>query len=266
MYDRFNRHINYLRISVTDRCNLRCKYCMPAEGIELMQHDDILSFEQIVEVVKASVKNGVTKVRLTGGEPLVRKGIVDLVRMIAEIKGIEDLALTTNGTLLEQFAQLLKDAGLKRVNISLDTLDPECYYDLTRGGSVESVFRGIKAAQDAGFSPIKINCVVMKSSDEPNALAVKKFADENGLGIRFIHQMDLRTGEFSKVEGGEGGDCKSCNRIRLTANGGFKPCLFNDNCFNIKEFGIERALEKAVSSKPKAGTKNQSGRFYNIGG
>ncbi len=266
MYDRFNRHINYLRISVTDRCNLRCKYCMPAEGIELMQHDDILSFEEIVDVVKTGVKNGITKVRLTGGEPLVRKGIVDLVRMIAEIDGIEDLAMTTNGTLLEQYAQPLKEAGLKRINISLDTLDPECYADLTRGGSVESVFRGIKAAQAAGFSPIKINCVILKSSDEPNALAVKQFAKENGLGIRFIHQMDLQTGEFSKVEGGEGGDCKSCNRIRLTANGGFKPCLFNDNCFNIKEYGIEGALEKAVNAKPKAGTKNRSGRFYNIGG
>ena len=174
MYDRFNRHINYLRISITDRCNLRCKYCMPAEGIELMHHDDILSFEEIVEVVKTGVNNGITKVRLTGGEPLVRKGIVDLVRMIAEVEGIEDLAMTTNGTLLEQFAQQLKDVGLKRVNISLDTLDPEKYADLTRGGSVESVFRGIEAAQKASFDPIKINCVIMKTSDEPDALAVKK--------------------------------------------------------------------------------------------
>jgi cyclic pyranopterin phosphate synthase len=266
MYDRYNRNINYLRISVTDRCNLRCKYCMPAEGIELMSHDDILSFEQIVEVVKESVKNGITKVRLTGGEPLVRKGIVDLVRMISAIEGIDDLAMTTNGTLLEQFAQQLKAAGLKRVNISLDTLDPECYADLTRGGSVELVFRGIKAAQKVGFDPIKINCVIMNSSDEPDALAVKKFATENGLGVRFIHQMDLRTGEFSKVEGGEGGDCKSCNRIRLTANGGFKPCLFNDKCFNIKEFGVAGAMVKAINAKPQAGSKNLSGKFYNIGG
>lgn len=239
---------------------------MPAEGIELMQHDDILSFEEIVVVVKTGVKNGITKVRLTGGEPLVRKGIVDLVKMISEVDGVEDLAITTNGTLLEQLAQPLKDAGLKRVNISLDTLDPEKYTDLTRGGSVESVFRGIKAAQNAGFDPIKINCVIMKSADEPDALAVKKFAKENGLGIRFIHQMDLQTGEFSKVEGGEGGDCKSCNRIRLTANGGFKPCLFNDNCFNIKEFGVNEAMVKAIAAKPKAGSKNLSGKFYNIGG
>jgi len=266
MYDHYNRNINYLRISVTDRCNLRCKYCMPAEGIELLQHDDILSFEEIVEVVKTAVQSGITKVRLTGGEPLVRKGIVELVRMIAEIEEIEDLSMTTNGTLLEQFAQPLKDAGLKRVNISLDTLDPEKYTDLTRGGSVESVFRGINAAREAGFDPIKINCVIMKSSDEPDALDVKQFAIENGLGIRFIHQMDLQAGEFSKVEGGEGGDCKSCNRIRLTANGGFKPCLFNDKCFNIKEYGVPGAMAKAIDAKPKAGSKNLSGKFYNIGG
>jgi len=239
---------------------------MPADGIELMDHDDILSFEEIVEVVKQSVHNGITKVRLTGGEPLVRKGIVDLVQMIAEINGIEDLSMTTNGTLLEQFAQPLKEAGLKRLNISLDTLDPECYTDLTRGGSIESVFRGIEAAQNAGFDPIKINCVIMKSSDEPDALAVKKFAEANRLSIRFIHQMDLRTGEFSKVEGGEGGDCKSCNRIRLTANGGFKPCLFNDQCFNVKEYGVKSALEKAIEAKPRSGSKNLSGKFYNIGG
>jgi len=266
MYDHFNRHINYLRISVTDRCNLRCKYCMPAEGIELMNHSDILSFEEIVEVVRISVQNGITKVRLTGGEPLVRKGIVDLVRMIAEVEGIEDLAMTTNGTMLEQFALPLKEAGLKRVNISLDTLDPEKYSDLTRGGSVESVFRGIEAARKAGFDPIKINCVILKTSDNPDALEVKKFAEEKGLGMRFIHQMDLQTGEFSKVEGGEGGDCKSCNRIRLTANGGFKPCLFNDYCFNIKEYGVPGAMAKAIDAKPKAGSKNLSGKFYNIGG
>lgn len=255
-----------MRISVTDRCNLRCKYCMPAEGVDLLSHDDILSFEEIVEVVKTAVQKGITKVRLTGGEPLVRKGIVDLVRMIAEVEGIEDLAMTTNGTLLEQFAVPLKVAGLKRVNISLDTLDSEKYTDLTRGGSVESVLHGIKAAQNAGFDSIKINCVVMNSSDESDALAVKKFAQQNGLGIRFIHQMDLQTGVFSKVEGGEGGDCKSCNRIRLTANGGFKPCLFNDQCFNIKQFGTLLALEKAINAKPKAGSKNLSGQFYNIGG
>ncbi|MGF7137904.1 GTP 3',8-cyclase MoaA [Roseimarinus sediminis] len=266
MYDRYNRSINYLRISVTDRCNLRCTYCMPADGIDLMKHDDLLSFEEIVEIVETAVKQGITKVRLTGGEPLVRKGITKLVGMIAGIKGIEDLAMTTNGSLLEEMAEELKMAGLKRLNISLDTVDAKRYAEITRGGDLNKVFRGITKAKTLGFDPIKINCVVMDSSDEPDAQAVKQFAKEQGLSVRFIHQMDLETGHFSKVEGGEGGDCKSCNRIRLTANGGFKPCLFNDSCFNVKAHGIEGALEKAIACKPRSGTKNQSGKFYNIGG
>lgn len=266
MYDRYNRHINYLRISVTDRCNLRCKYCMPAEGIQLMKHEDLLSFEEIVEIVEQAVENGITKIRLTGGEPLVRKGIVDLVRMIAAIPGVEDLAMTTNGILLERYAEALKAAGLKRVNVSLDTLNKDKYAAITRGGNLDEVFRGIEKAKEVGFEPVKINCVVLKNSDEPEAQQVKKFAEAKGLSVRFIHQMDLETGEFSKVEGGEGGDCKSCNRLRLTATGGFKPCLFNDSCFNVKEYGIQGALDKAVACKPKAGTKSQSGKFYNIGG
>jgi cyclic pyranopterin phosphate synthase len=239
---------------------------MPAEGIQLISHDDILSFEEIVAVVKHSVDKGITKVRITGGEPLVRKGIIDLIQMIARIKGIEDLAMTTNGTLLAPMAKALKAAGLRRLNISLDTLDPVKYRELTRGGELTSVLDGIQAARQAGFSPIKINCVIMESSEEPDAIAVKEFAHENGLQVRFIHQMDLETGKFSKVEGGDGGECKNCNRVRLMANGGIKPCLFNDSCFNIKEFGIEGALKKAVEAKPASGTRNLSGMFYNIGG
>lgn len=239
---------------------------MPAEGPNFMDHNDLLSFEEIVEVVKETVKNGITKIRLTGGEPLVRNGIVDLVKMIAEINGVEDLTMTTNGILLKKYAKPLKLAGLNRVNISLDTLNADKYADITRGGKLEAVFAGINEAKEVGFNPIKINCVVLNSSDEPDALAVKKYAIENDFKIRFIHQMDLKTGHFSKVEGGEGGDCKSCNRIRLSATGGFKPCLFNDSCFNIKEHGIEGALEKAVQCKPQSGSKNKSGKFYNIGG
>lgn len=266
MYDHFNRQINYLRISVTDRCNLRCKYCMPAEGIQLMHHEDLLTFEEIVEVVEEAVKNGITKIRLTGGEPLVRKGIIDLVRMIAKVPGMEDLSMTTNGTLLEEYAASLKEAGLNRVNISLDTVDEVKYAEITRGGNLDDVIRGIFKAKEVGFDPVKINCVVRTNSDEPEALKVKDFAKAEGLQVRFIHQMDLETGEFSKVEGGEGGDCKTCNRLRLTATGGFKPCLFNDSCFNIKEFGIQKALTKAVECKPKSGSRNKSGKFYNIGG
>ncbi|HFB61706.1 MAG TPA: radical SAM protein, partial [Bacteroidetes bacterium] len=160
MLDRYNRKINYLRISVTDRCNLRCTYCMPASGIKLIPHDEIISFEEIREIVRQGVRDGISKVRLTGGEPLVRKGIVELVHMIASIPGVKDLAMTTNGILLEQFARPLAEAGLTRVNISLDTLSEKRYAEITRGGDIHKVFRGIEAARAAGLSPIKINCVV----------------------------------------------------------------------------------------------------------
>lgn len=266
MYDRFNRKLNYLRISVTDRCNLRCVYCMPEEGIELMRHEDILSFEEIVSIVKEGVQKGIDKIRLTGGEPLVRKGIVDLVKQIAAVKGVTDLSITTNGILLSEYAQALKDAGLNRVNISLDTLSPSRYTEITRGGDIQKVFAGIEAAKKAGLDPIKINCVVLKNSNEKDAREVADFCVKNGLNIRFIHQMNLQTGEFSVVEGGEGGNCRTCNRLRLTANGDIKPCLFNEMAFNVKQEGIAGAFEKAVTNKPERGTKNQSGKFYGIGG
>ncbi len=155
MYDSFNRYINYLRVSVTDRCNLRCTYCMPACGIKTLPHKDILTFEEIGEVVRYAASRGVNKVRITGGEPLVRKDITNLVHEIAAIDGIRELAMTTNAILLERFAHDLVAAGLQRVNISLDTIDPEKYGMITRGGDIQAVFRGIQSAKEAGLSPIK---------------------------------------------------------------------------------------------------------------
>ncbi len=266
MLDKYNRNINYLRVSVTDRCNLRCTYCMPAEGIELMDKNDVLTLEEICESVLAGVKKGITKVRLTGGEPLVREGITSLVECIAKIPEVEDLAMTTNGILLDKYAEDLAKAGLQRVNISLDTVSAEKFKSITRGGDINKVFDGINAARKAGLYPIKINCVVFKDKNEKDARDVARFCEENDLQVRFIHQMNLETGEFSIVEGGEGGDCKHCNRMRLTANGDFKPCLFNDMAFNIKNKNIETVYENAVNNKPKAGTKNKSGKFYGIGG
>ena len=266
MYDRFNRHITYLRISVTDRCNLRCRYCMPEEGVQLLSHHDILSFEEIVEVVKTGVSMGIEKVRLTGGEPLVRKGIVDLVREIAAVPGIRDLSMTTNGILLPKYAGQLAEAGLNRVNISLDTVDPERYREITRTGGIAQVFRGIEAAKEAGLEPIKINCVIFKSRNEQDALEVEQFASLHNLNVRFIHQMDLKTGEFSVVEGGEGGNCSVCNRLRLTANGMLKPCLFSELEYDIRELGIKKAYELALENKPRCGSYNKSNKFYNIGG
>jgi cyclic pyranopterin phosphate synthase len=174
--------------------------------------------------------------------------------------------MTTNGILLSQFAKELRVAGLKRVNISLDTMDAEKYRFITRGGDIESVFHGIEAAWDAGLTPIKLNCVIFGSSDEPDAKAVAEFAKANGFKVQFIHQMDLETGHFSRVEGGEGGNCKSCNRLRLTANGCVKPCLFNEKGYNVREFGSDKAFHLAIDNKPLCGSKNRSGKFYNIGG
>jgi cyclic pyranopterin phosphate synthase len=266
MFDSFNRHINYLRISVTDRCNLRCEYCMPEEGIQMMQHADILSFEEIIEVVEEAVGLGVDKVRITGGEPLVRKGVVSLVRMISAIPGIRDLGMTTNGQLLSEFAHQLKDAGLQRVNISLDTVDEEKYLKITRGGSLLKVRQGIEAARLARLSPIKINCVIKQSPEEPDAVKVKEFCEANDLLVRYIREMDLENGEFYVVHGGSGGDCARCNRLRLTANGMVKPCLFNDMEYNTRKLGVKEALRLAMENKPVCGTINRNGEFYNIGG
>ncbi len=266
MFDSYNRRINYLRISVTDRCNLRCTYCMPAEGITLMQHSEILSFEEIMEVVDAAVSQGVDKVRITGGEPLVRKGIVDLVQMIASKPGIQDLGMTTNGQLLGKFAQPLADAGLHRINVSLDTLNPEKYKYITRGGDIDNVKKGIEASIKAGLSPVKINCVIVKSPSEPDAIEVAEYGKQLGLQVRYIRQMDLEKGEFYVVDGGSGGDCSTCNRLRLTANGMIKPCLFNDMEYNIREHGAYKALQLALGNKPSCGTINKHSEFYNIGG
>jgi GTP 3',8-cyclase len=266
MFDSYNRHINYLRISVTDRCNLRCRYCMPEEGVLLKKHQDILSFDEIIAVIEIAVKMGINKIRLTGGEPLVRKDIVRLVAMISVVEGVQDLSMTTNGILLGELAAPLKEAGLNRVNISLDTLNRAKYKELTRGGDLDKVLKGIDAAVHAGFDPVKINCVVFKSSDEADAREVKKFCLIKKLEPRFIRQMHLKTGEFSIVEGGTGGDCSRCNRLRLTADGMVKPCLFDDDAFSIRELGIENAILSALKSKPEAGCLNRTGEFYNIGG
>lgn len=245
---------------------MRCHYCMPECGVELMSHKDILSFEEITQVISFGVENGIDKVRITGGEPLVRKGIVDLIGMISKIPGIKDLAMTTNGALLDQFAQPLADAGLNRVNISLDTVDERSYKNITRVGNLTSVLNGIRAAQSAGLDPIKINCVIKKSPIEKNAQEVAEFCDMNDLQVRFIKEMDLETGSFARVIGGDGGHCASCNRLRLTADGKLKPCLFSDLEFNVRELGIEQAYSKAIGLKPKAGSENTVNKFSNIGG
>lgn len=266
MLDSFNRNINYLRISVTDRCNLRCTYCMPEDGFQLQKHEDILTYEEIIEVVDIAVDLGIKKVRITGGEPLIRKGIVDFIRMISKNKKLEEVTMTTNGILLADFAKELVEAGLSRINISLDTIDCDKFNYITRGGDLNKVIEGIEAIQKAGISQIKVNCVIENSSEEPDAKAVKAFCDSKGIQARFIHQMKLEKGQFSIVEGGNGGDCKNCNRLRLTANGKIKPCLFSDLEYDVRLLGAKVAILSAINSKPAFGTVNNKGNFYNIGG
>lgn len=266
MLDQFNRQINYLRISVTDRCNLRCRYCMPETGIQFIPHSEVLSFEEIKAIVEVAVPLGIDKIRLTGGEPLVRKDIVELVRMIASVKGVNDLAMTTNGILLGSFAKDLARAGLQRINISLDTINPSKFALLTRGGDITKVFEGVEAARKAGLKPIKINCVVKKTKAEPDAIEVNDWCNENGIEVRFITEMNLHTGQYGIVDGGSGGNCSMCNRLRLTSNGMMKPCLFSNEGYSVRELGINQAIELALGLKPEKGSMNLYNCFHNIGG
>lgn len=239
---------------------------MPAEGITSIPHDEIMTFEEIDAVVRHGVRLGINKVRITGGEPLVRRGITGLVRMLASIDGITDLAMTTNGILLEKFAKELADSGLHRINISLDTVDPARFKAITRGGDVSAVMRGIETAARVGLTPLKINCVIRENVHEPDAEVVARWGRSMGYEVRFIHLMDLHAGSFSRVIGGEGGNCATCNRLRLTADGRLKPCLFNNTEYNIRNEGIEAAFALALQHKPACGSTNTTGAFYNIGG
>ncbi len=191
MRDAYQREINYLRISVTDRCNLRCYYCMPEEGVKLVSHREILRNEEIIKIVEAAGLVGIKKIRLTGGEPLVRKGLCGLIESIAAIKGIDDVALTTNAILLSSMGMELKKAGLKRVNISLDTLNPDTYRSITRHGDIRQVWQGIETALDTGFNPVKINCVVIKGVNCHEVTELAALTIRYPLHIRFIELMPI---------------------------------------------------------------------------
>jgi cyclic pyranopterin phosphate synthase len=273
--DGFNRRISYLRLSVTDRCNLRCLYCMPAEGVALMDHAAILSYEEMLRIARIAAGSGITKIRITGGEPLVRKGIAALVTELNHIAGISDISITTNGILLEAAAGALRRAGLKRINISLDTLDAVKYKQITRGGDLAAVLAGIHAARIEGFSPIKINVVVMRGINDTEITSFAALTMERPVHIRFIEFMpinghaglnkncyisnaDIREkiqtiGELLPlpIEPGAGPArlyqlrgaqgklgfisplsnhfCATCNRLRLTADGRLRTCLFSDS-------------------------------------
>ncbi len=191
MLDKYSREINYLRVSITDRCNLRCIYCRPKEGVALHGHEDILRYEEMIRVISLAVKMGLIKVRLTGGEPLVRRGFVDFIADLNKIEGLKDISLTTNGILLEQFAQGIFDAGIRRINVSLDSLNPDKYGQITRGGRLEDVLRGIARAEEIGFSPIKINTVAIKGFNDDEALDFARLAQEQPFQVRFIELMPV---------------------------------------------------------------------------
>lgn len=266
MFDRFNRNIDYLRISVTDKCNLRCTYCMPAEGVPTKRHAQMLRFEQIAAVAEAAVRLGITKIRLTGGEPLVRRGIVDLVAMLGRVRGLEKLAMTTNGILLPRYAQGLKAAGLTSVNVSLDTLDPERYRTLTRGGNVALAIAGVDAAVHAGFSPIKINTVVRDETSQEELLRLADFCAERGVLLQRIREYTLSSTKQDHHTFERPPSCAECNRIRLTADGKFKACLHSDHEIPVDFADLEASIRAAVEAKPRHGAACTNRSMMSIGG
>ena len=274
MKDSFGRDIHYLRLSVTELCNLRCIYCMPEEGVVKKQHEDILSVEEIAEIVRAASACGITKVRVTGGEPLVRRGIIDICKTITGISGIRELCITTNGVLLGEYAEKLKAAGVKRLNISLDSLDPETYRQITRVGTLDTAIQGIKTALDTGFDAIKINTVLIGGVNEHEIREIINLTLQYKVDVRFIEVMpigecadwaknrfinaskileivpELRdigddgVAKLYKLPGGLGSVglicpisshfCPSCNRVRIAADGRLKPCLHSADEINLR--------------------------------
>ena len=274
MTDRYGRTIKYLRLSVTDRCNLRCIYCMKEDGVCKRDHSDILSIEELTEIAQAAYRLGIRKIRLTGGEPLVRKGILTLCENIKAIDPAIELDMTTNGSLLKDFAAPLRKAGVDRLNISIDTLDPETYRSITRRGDIRDVLEGISAATDAGFSQIKINAVLIGGINDNEILDLMELARDSALNVRFIElmPMDIMRGwdqsRFLSAEiveqhlnpncfiGYDGvariyrpngytgtvgiisplshSFCDRCNKIRVTSDGKLKPCLHSGEEIDLR--------------------------------
>ncbi|MFC1999947.1 GTP 3',8-cyclase MoaA [Chloroflexota bacterium] len=217
--DSFQRPINYLRISVTDRCNLRCVYCMPAEGVGLLAHSEILTYEEISRVVQAAAEMGISKVRVSGGEPLVRAGLVNLIRMLYQIEGIDDISLTTNGVLLKEQAAQLREAGLRRVNVSLDSLKRENFTSITGWDKLGAVLEGMEEARRVKLEPVKVNVVVMRGYNDDELLDFALLSKE-GWHIRFIELMPLLNGGGSMPEFVSAEEM----RHRLAPLGYLEPC------------------------------------------
>ncbi len=243
---------------------------MPAEGIVMKEHRDILSYEKMVAVVTVAARLGINKVRLTGGEPLVRKGCASLVRQIKQVQGITEITLTTNGILLPKMSQELKQAGLDRVNISLDTLDPAKYKKITRIGNIEQVLAGIDAAIAAGFKNTKINMVIIPGVNDSaeEVQAMKNFCQKKGLKLQRINHYSLDNLESvnSQYQAERPLSCSQCNRIRLTADGKLKPCLFSDLEIELDFDHLEESIKAAILGKPEHGTCCTARQNWQIGG
>ncbi|WP_127588402.1 GTP 3',8-cyclase MoaA [Paenibacillus koleovorans] len=302
LVDRFGRVHDYLRISVTDRCNLRCVYCMPEEGMEFEPDERILTFEEIAEVVGVLARLGVRKLRITGGEPLVRKHLEQLIAMLSAIPGIEDIALTTNGIFLAPRAERLRAAGVTRVNISLDSLRADRFAMITRGGDIRKVLASLEESVRVGFQPIKLNVVLMKGVNDDEIADFLAMTLERDLTVRFIEYMPIgheddgwrnkyvplsavmdvcaergwtadasgevygngpsrnyrirgAAGSFGLIHPVSDHFCETCNRLRLTADGSIKPCLYWTDEFNVrKHMGDEQAMRelffRALDIKP----------------
>ncbi len=301
--DTYNRRINYLRLSVTDRCNLRCFYCMPAEGVPDVGHSGILSFEELLMIAECAVRLGIEKIRITGGEPTLRAGLVDFLARLSAIPGLRHLALTTNGLLLEEMAVDLYRAGVQRLNVSLDSLNPRTFKEITRGGNLNKVLAGLDAAVSAGFPPPKINAVIMRGINDVEIIDFAELTRDRGCSVRFIEYMpvvredgwqrlcfsgeevlqrisqqymlepidkgafsgpsqDFRlpgaTGSIGIITAVSSHFCVDCNRIRVTARGQAKGCLFSDEKTDLLPFlrppdckALCTALQRIVASKPE---------------
>ena len=316
MNDIYHRKINYIRVSVTDRCNLRCIYCKPAKGFRQLARAQILSYEEIIRLVQLAVSCGISKVRLTGGDPLVRRDIVKLVGAIARLEGVKDLSLTTNGILLDQMASDLYQAGLRRINVSLDSLKKDKYQHITGRDGMERVVKGIEKARKVGFSPIKINIVVIKGINDDEVLDLAKLSLDNPFHIRFIefmpigndqlwrekkylscikikeyieaykplvrtaiggphHSLNNGPAQMFEFKGASGKIgfisplsnhfCPACNRIRLTADGKIRSCLFSNQEIDIRKAmrsgisdgELQQLLIKSIKTKPMGHNINQ---------
>jgi cyclic pyranopterin phosphate synthase len=303
--DAFSRPIGYLRVSVTDKCNLRCVYCMPEGGLPWLHRDEILSYEEIAAIVRAAASCGVHAIRLTGGEPLLRRDLHRLVEMIARIPGIDDISLSTNGLLLEEQVEGLARAGLRRANVSLDTLQPERFESIARRPGLDRVLRGIDKAISAGLAPIKINCVVMRGRNDDELSAFAELTRRRPVAVRFIEAMPVveytqaqseeyvsadellerlrAIGDLAPVAGPAGNGparyfaypgalgtigvisplshdyCDRCNRVRLTADGRLRLCLFGDHHVDLRgpvragagQEALADILERSMLIKPE---------------